>query len=73
MMKPLRRTDKLRNVAHSHDLMKCYFMLDLRCGECALLLSMVDDIVISMPKLRRKNESYPLEMATFVVDQLEGL
>jgi len=69
-------------MARVHDLIKFYFMLGLRHGEILLLLSTVDDIVMSMRTLRRvlkcmglyrrKNESDPLEVASFLIDQLEG-
>ena len=74
--------DTLRNMAHLHDLIKFYFMLGLRHGKILLLLSTGDYIVISMRTLRRilkcmglyrrKNESDPLEVASFLIDQLEG-
>ena len=70
------------NTSHVHNLIKFYFMLGLRHGKILLLLSTVDDIVISMHTqrrilksmglLRRKNESDPLEVASFLIDQLEG-
>ncbi|KAL3983607.1 DnaJ-like proiein [Sarotherodon galilaeus] len=57
-------------------------MLGLRHGEILLLLSSLDSIVISMRTLRRnlkrmglyrrKNESDPIEVAGFLIDQLEG-
>lgn len=47
------RKDKLRNMAHLHNLIKFYFMLGLRHGKMLLFLSAVDDNVISMPKLGR--------------------
>ena len=63
-------------MAHLQDLVKFYFMLGLRHGEMLLLLSTVDDIALSMSKLRiifkgmglyRRNESDPLEVASFRV------
>lgn len=44
----VRRMDKLRNMAHLEHLIKFYLMLGLRHGEIVLLLSTVDNIVISM-------------------------
>ncbi|KAL3972486.1 atypical protein kinase C iota type [Sarotherodon galilaeus] len=56
-------------------------MLGLRHGEILLLLSSLDSIVISMRTLRRnlkhmglyrrKNESDPIEVAGFLIDQME--
>ena len=65
-----------------HDSFKLYFNLGLRHGEILQLLNTVDNIVISMRTLRRilkcmglyrrKNESDPLEVAAFLIDQLDG-
>lgn len=69
-------------MAHLHNLVKFYFMLGMKHGEILILLSSVDDIVISMRTLRRilkgmglyrrKNESDPLEVASFLIDKLDG-
>lgn len=57
-------------------------MLGLRHAEILLLLSTVDDIAISLSTLRmilkcmglykKKNESDPLEVASFLIDQQQG-
>ncbi|XP_070410032.1 uncharacterized protein [Nothobranchius furzeri] len=64
------------------ELIKFYFMLGLRHGEMLLLMSSLDGIEISMRTLRRnlkrmglyrrKNDSDPLEVAAFLIDQLQG-
>nr|XP_017208764.1 uncharacterized protein zmp:0000000984 [Danio rerio] len=64
------------------ELIKFYFMLGLRHGEILQLLISLDNVVISMRTLRRnlkhmglyrrKNESDPMEVAAFLIDQLEG-
>ena len=71
-----------RNMARLHELIQFYFKLDLRHGDILQLLSNVDGIVVSMRTLRRilksmglyrrKNESDPLEVASFLIDQLGG-
>ena len=71
-----------RNMARLHDLIQFYFKLGLRHGEILQLLSTVDGIVLSMRTLRRilksmglyrrKNESDPLDVASFLIDPLSG-
>lgn len=61
---------------------KLYFRLGLRHGEILNLLSTLDQINISMRTLRRvlsrmglyrrKNESDPIDVASFLIDQLDG-
>ncbi|KAK7886541.1 hypothetical protein WMY93_026162 [Mugilogobius chulae] len=66
----------------AEDLIKFYFSLGLRHGEILTLLNTVDDVVMSMRTLRRllkrmglyrrKNQSDPLDVAAFLIDQLDG-
>lgn len=69
-------------MASLHDSIKLYFRLGFRRGEIPNLFSTTDDIDISMHTLSRtlkctglycrKNESDSIEVAPFLIDQLEG-
>lgn len=70
------------NVLHLCNLIKLYFVLWLKRGEILQFLKTGDDIILSvrtvrqilqsMRLYRRKIESDPLEVASFLTDQLGG-
>lgn len=53
------RVDKLKEMAHLSDLIKLYVMLGMKRGEVLLLLTTVDDTVITV--CIQNHQSDPLE------------
>lgn len=64
-----RRANKWKETAHLRDLIKLYFMLGVTHGA---ILSLLSRILKPMGLHRRKNQFKPLDVASFVIGQLEG-
>lgn len=67
----MRRTDESMDAAHLHGVIHFYLVPCLTQGNILPSVSTVDDNVKSLLTPRATNESDPLEVVSFLIDQLE--